>query len=100
MDIRDTFFIGGFCALGYGLYLFAPWISFTICGIILMVVALAIRPAEDAPAEREADAGKSHRYTEDHAAGRGLPDDGTGVARIRSWVRGPKRQKPQNDNEK
>lgn len=36
-DIRDFLFLGGFLLLGYGLYLYSPWISFTIAGVLLMV---------------------------------------------------------------
>ena len=37
-DIRPVFFFGGLILLGYGLYLYLPWLSYSICGVILMVV--------------------------------------------------------------
>lgn len=37
-DIRLFFFLGGLILLGYGLYLYLPWVSFSVCGVILMVV--------------------------------------------------------------
>jgi hypothetical protein len=37
-DIRPVFFFGGLILLGYGLFLYLPWVSFAVCGVILMVV--------------------------------------------------------------
>lgn len=35
-DIRLVFFFGGLILLGYGLFLYLPWVSFSVCGVILM----------------------------------------------------------------
>lgn len=43
IDIRDVMFLGGLLALGYGLYLKAPWVSFAVCGSILMVSGYIMR---------------------------------------------------------
>jgi hypothetical protein len=37
-DIRVVFFFGGLSLLGYGLFLYLPWVSFSVCGVILMAV--------------------------------------------------------------
>lgn len=42
IDIRDCFVFGGLGLLGYGLYLFRPWVSFTICGAILLALGIFI----------------------------------------------------------
>jgi hypothetical protein len=33
---RDFLLVFGLCLLGYGLYLFAPWVSFAVCGAIVL----------------------------------------------------------------
>jgi hypothetical protein len=35
-DIRIVLFFGGLIMLGYGLFLYQPWVSFSVCGVILM----------------------------------------------------------------
>jgi len=40
-DRRDVFFFGGLSMLGYGLYLYSPSVSFSVCGGILLIVGLA-----------------------------------------------------------
>lgn len=35
-DIRIVLFFGGLILLGYGLFLYLPWVSFSVCGVILM----------------------------------------------------------------
>lgn len=35
--VRDVLFFGGLSLLGYGLWLQAPWIAFSVCGLILMI---------------------------------------------------------------
>jgi len=35
-DIRIVLFFGGLILLGYGLYLYQPWLSYSTCGVILM----------------------------------------------------------------
>jgi hypothetical protein len=37
-DIRIVLFFGGLIMLGYGLFLYLPWISFSVCGVILMAI--------------------------------------------------------------
>jgi len=39
-DVRDFFVFGGLVMLGYGLYLFKPCVSFTVCGALLMIIGL------------------------------------------------------------
>jgi hypothetical protein len=31
-DLRDLFVFGGIAMMGYGLWLYQPWIAFTVCG--------------------------------------------------------------------
>jgi len=45
-DIRDVFVFGGLALLGYGLYLFEPWISFSVCGGLLMIIGYVMRGDE------------------------------------------------------
>jgi len=33
---KEVFLLGGLVMLGYGLYLFSPSVSFSVCGVILM----------------------------------------------------------------
>jgi hypothetical protein len=35
-DVRDSIVLCGLAMTGYGLYLFRPWVSFTVCGVLLM----------------------------------------------------------------
>lgn len=42
IDLRDCFVFGGIGLMGYGLYLFRPWISFTVCGAILLAIGIFI----------------------------------------------------------
>lgn len=35
-DVRDPIVLCGLAMTGYGLYLFRPWVSFTVCGALLM----------------------------------------------------------------
>lgn len=42
IDLRDCFVFGGLALLGYGLYQFQPWVSFTVCGAILLAIGLFI----------------------------------------------------------
>ena len=42
-DIRDILFFVGLAMLGYGLYLVSPWISFTACGVLLMLTGYLLR---------------------------------------------------------
>ena len=37
LDVRDFLFFGGLSLLGYGLWLYAPWLGFAVSGFFLMV---------------------------------------------------------------
>lgn len=37
-DIRDLFVFGGLALLGYGLWLYAPWLGFAVAGALLMTI--------------------------------------------------------------
>ena len=43
-DIRPIFFFGGLSLLGYGLFLYLPWVSFSVCGLILMIMGYLMEP--------------------------------------------------------
>lgn len=40
IGLSDVFLFGGLYLLWYGLFLYRPWVSFTICGALLMVYGL------------------------------------------------------------
>jgi len=40
IDFRDTLVFGGLGLIGYGLYLYQPWVSFTVCGSLQMLLGL------------------------------------------------------------
>jgi len=40
LNVRDFFIFGGLFLLGYGLFLYIPWVSYAICGLILMLLGL------------------------------------------------------------
>ena len=40
IDIRDVFVFGGLAIMSYGLYLFKPWVAYTVSGMILMALGL------------------------------------------------------------
>lgn len=42
IDLRDCFVFGGLILLGYGLYLFRPWVSFAVCGAVLLAIGIFI----------------------------------------------------------
>lgn len=42
IDLRDCFVFGGLGVMGYGLYQFRPWVSFTVCGAILLAIGIFI----------------------------------------------------------
>jgi len=42
-DVRDLFLFIGLFFVGYGLWLYAPWIGFTVAGFLLMLLALAMK---------------------------------------------------------
>jgi len=35
ISFRDVLLVSGLALIGVGLYLFAPWVSFTVCGVII-----------------------------------------------------------------
>jgi hypothetical protein len=35
VSLRDVLLVSGLALIGVGLYLFAPWVSFTVCGVII-----------------------------------------------------------------
>lgn len=37
LDVRDFLFFGGLSLLGYGLWLYAPWLGFAVPGAVLTV---------------------------------------------------------------
>lgn len=39
-DIRDIFVFGGLGMIGWGLYLFEPWIAYVVTGVLLMLLGL------------------------------------------------------------
>ena len=39
-DVRDFFVFGGLGMIGWGLYLFEPWIAYVVTGILLMLLGL------------------------------------------------------------
>ena len=43
VDIRDILFFSGLVSLWYGLWLKDPWISFVVCGAILMLTGYIMR---------------------------------------------------------
>jgi len=42
-NIRDFFYFPGLVMLGYGLYLYRPWIAFSVCGVLLMITGYLMR---------------------------------------------------------
>jgi hypothetical protein len=47
IDLRDCFVFGGLGVMGYGLYLFRPWVAFTVCGAILLAIGIFIGRGKD-----------------------------------------------------
>jgi hypothetical protein len=39
-DVRDVFVFGGIGMMGYGLWMFIPWVAYTITGATLMLLGL------------------------------------------------------------
>lgn len=39
-DVRDVLVFGGLGLLGYGLWLFRPWVGFSVAGLVLMLLGL------------------------------------------------------------
>jgi hypothetical protein len=42
VDIRDFFIFGGLGMLGYGLWMFIPWLGFAVPGAILLCFGLFV----------------------------------------------------------
>lgn len=42
IDVRDVLVFGGLGMLGYGLYLFQPWVGWTVTGGILMGLGIFV----------------------------------------------------------
>jgi hypothetical protein len=42
-DVRDFILFSGLFFVSYGLWLYAPWIGFTVGGFLLMILALAMK---------------------------------------------------------
>jgi len=42
LDIRDFFVFGGLILMGYGLYLFRPWLGFAVPGALLFCIGLFV----------------------------------------------------------
>lgn len=42
-DIRDFFIFGGLALMGYGLWLFRPWVGFSVSGLVLMALGYLMR---------------------------------------------------------
>jgi hypothetical protein len=42
VSAANVFFWVGLTMFGYGLYLFSPWISFSVVGILLMVISFLV----------------------------------------------------------
>lgn len=43
LGIKELFVLGGLGLLGYGLWLVAPYLSFIVCGALLMLLGLTMR---------------------------------------------------------
>lgn len=42
--LRDIFVFGGLAMMGYGLYLWEPWVAFTVCGFLLFIIGAPLGP--------------------------------------------------------
>ena len=42
IDLRDVFLFVGLALVGVGLFMLAPWLAFTVCGVLLMAIGLLI----------------------------------------------------------
>ena len=38
VDLRDVVVFGGLGLMGYGLWVFRPWVSFAVCGAVLIAL--------------------------------------------------------------
>jgi hypothetical protein len=39
-DSRDLFVFGGLAMMGYGLWLYLPWVAFAVCGTAITAIGL------------------------------------------------------------
>ena len=46
ISLRDVLLVSGLASIGVGLYLFAPWLSFTVVGCLLLGGGFLMREAE------------------------------------------------------
>jgi hypothetical protein len=42
-DVRDFLLFSGLFFVGYGLYLYAPWLGYTVGGGLLMIIAIIMK---------------------------------------------------------
>jgi len=35
IDLRDVFVFGGIAMMGYGLWMYKPWVAFAVCGAVI-----------------------------------------------------------------
>lgn len=45
--LPDVIALCGLGLLGYGLYLYEPWVAFAVCGALLIVAGVAIGKGEE-----------------------------------------------------
>ena len=41
--LREILLVGGLCSFAYGLFLFLPWVSYTVTGCLLMAAGFFMR---------------------------------------------------------
>ena len=46
IGLRDFFVFGGLGLMGYGLHLYEPWVSFTVCGACMLAFGICGRSGE------------------------------------------------------
>lgn len=44
--LSDVLLIAGLCSLGYGLYLYSPWLAFTVCGALVLTGGMLLAMGE------------------------------------------------------
>jgi hypothetical protein len=49
-DLSDVISVIGLSLLGYGLFLFLPWVSYAVCGSLLIIAGVRIG-ANESPQE-------------------------------------------------
>ena len=47
VKLSDALTLAGLCSLGYGLYLFRPWVSFVVCGALVIAAGLLLSADEE-----------------------------------------------------